>query len=254
MSERESVLEFGTEQSRRQFLGAFGSGLVATAAVSGTVTARETPTVSVGNNYFDPVGLAVEPGTTVRFEIDAGSHSVTAYENRVPSDTTPFDSGTISEGAFEYTFDTPGTYDYYCLPHKSMGMTGRIVVSEPGGPAEATPIPDGDVSESDAIVTQGRVSGGSEGSGMGGDGHMGESQPPMMTRDSHGWRMLVPAGFFTTALGVVGGLGYWLSRQHSRKPAEEDHARASLKREYARGDIDDEEFESQLEQLSTDEQ
>ena len=89
---------------------------------------------------------------------------------------------------------------------------------------------------------------------MGKDGHIGESQPPMMTGDSHGWRMLVPAGFFTTALGVVGGLGYWLSRQHSRKPAEEDHARASLKREYARGDIDDEEFESQLEQLSTDEQ
>ena len=73
MSERESVLEAGTEQSRRQFLGAFGSGLVATAAVSGTVTARETPTVSVGNNYFDPVGLAVEPDATVRFEIDAGS-------------------------------------------------------------------------------------------------------------------------------------------------------------------------------------
>ena len=99
MSERESVLEAGTEQSRRQFLGAFGSGLVATAAVSRTVTARETPTVSVGNNYFDPVGLAVKPGTTVRFEIDAGSHSVTAYENRIPSDTTPFDIVPLSNGA-----------------------------------------------------------------------------------------------------------------------------------------------------------
>ena len=111
----------------------------------------------MGTNYFDPVGLAVDPGTTVRFEVESGSHSATAYEDRIPAAATPFDSGTLSEGAFEHAFETPGTYDYHCVPHESMGMTGRIVVGEPGGPAEATPIPEGDVPDGDEIRERGRV-------------------------------------------------------------------------------------------------
>jgi len=109
------------------------------------VSAQETPVVKMGNNYFEPIGLHIEPGTTVRFEIAAGTHSATAYENRIPSDASAFDSEVISSGGFEYTFEKPGTYDYYCIPHKSVGMVGRIVVGSPGGPAEDSPIPDGDV-------------------------------------------------------------------------------------------------------------
>ncbi len=97
--------------------------------------------MKMGNNYFDPIGLHVEPGTTVRFEIAAGAHSATAYENRIPSAASGFDRGIISSGGFEYTFEEPGTYDYYCILHKSVGMAGRIVVGSPGGPAEANPIP-----------------------------------------------------------------------------------------------------------------
>jgi hypothetical protein len=122
----------------------------------------------MGNNYFDPVGLHVDPGTTVRFEIAAGVHSATAYENRVPSGAAPFDSEVISSGAFEHTFEEPGTYDYYCIPHESVGMVGRVVVGSPGGPAEASPIPDGDVPESDAIVERGAIV---YGASNGGDGN-----------------------------------------------------------------------------------
>jgi len=32
------------------------------------VSAQETPVVKMGNNYFEPIGLHIEPGTTVRFE------------------------------------------------------------------------------------------------------------------------------------------------------------------------------------------
>ena len=36
---------------------------------------------------------------------------------------------TTSTGqSFEHTFNTPGTYDYYCEPHRGMGMTGSITV------------------------------------------------------------------------------------------------------------------------------
>jgi hypothetical protein len=95
---------------------------------------------------------------TVRFEIESGSHSVTAYEDRIPTGAEAFDSGVMSDGGFEHTFDTLGTYDYYCTPHQSMGMVGRIVVGEPGGPAEDSMPPDGELPDSQQIVEDGTVS------------------------------------------------------------------------------------------------
>lgn len=246
--------ERGSGRTRRQFLGALGSGVAAMGGVSGNAEAQEMPTISMGNNYFDPVGLAVEPGTTVRFEIDDGSHSATAYEKRIPSGTSPFDSGTISQGGFEYTFDTPGTYDYYCIPHKSMGMTGRIVVGEPGGPAEDTPIPDGDVPASDEIVTNGSVSvDQSDNSGKHDHGGMMGSPSGMMDRGSHAWSVLVPAGFLTTTLALAGGAVYWLSGQQTSQSSRDDTAIATLKEQYAQGSIDEEEFEHRLAKLNGEE-
>ncbi|MFC4986781.1 plastocyanin/azurin family copper-binding protein [Saliphagus infecundisoli] len=118
--------------------------------------------------YFDPIGLFVESGETVTFEIESGSHSATAYEEetssasvtRIPDGAETFNSETLSEqgATYEHTFETTGTYDYFCIPHKTQGMIGRIVVGEPGGPAEGSMPPDGDVPESQTIVDQGSVS------------------------------------------------------------------------------------------------
>jgi len=118
--------------------------------------------------YFDPVGLLVDPGDTITFEIQSGSHSATAYKKgnssasvtRIPDGAEAFNSETMSEqgATYEHTFETTGTYDYFCIPHKSLGMVGRIVVGEPGGPADGSMPPDGDVPESQTIVDQGAVS------------------------------------------------------------------------------------------------
>ncbi|WP_265108816.1 plastocyanin/azurin family copper-binding protein [Halosolutus halophilus] len=108
-----------------------GAGAVASAALSQPASAQETPVVKMGNNYFDPIGHHVEPGTTVRFEIAAGAHSATAYENRIPSDASGFDRGVISSGGFEYTFEEPGTYDYYCIPHKSVASLPATPAVQP---------------------------------------------------------------------------------------------------------------------------
>lgn len=202
-----------TGHSRRQFLGLIGSGVTASVGVTGNAGAQEEPTVTMGNNYFDPIGLHVEPGTTVRFEIADGSHSATAYEGRIPDEAAPFDSGVISEGGFEYTFDTPGTYDYYCIPHRSMGMVGRIVVGESGGPAEESPIPDGSVPESDLVVERGTIAvdefDASDGDGSG--GMMGSG--PGMSDGCPDWMMLLPVGFVTAVIGLLGGLAYWVARR-----------------------------------------
>ncbi|WP_254547288.1 plastocyanin/azurin family copper-binding protein [Halomarina pelagica] len=118
--------------------------------------------------YFDPIGLFVESGDTVTFEIKSGSHSATAYKKgngpasvtRIPEGADAFNSEILSEqgATYEHTFETTGTYDYFCIPHKTLGMVGRIVVGDPGGPAEGSMPPDGDVPESQTIVDQGSVS------------------------------------------------------------------------------------------------
>lgn len=146
----------------------------------GTGTAEETGTPATGGEasvdmmtdgnefIFDPVGLYVEPGTEVTWVNQSGGHSSTAYvegnpqseTRRIPEDAEGWDSGFVSEeGAeFSHTFEVEGTYDYYCTPHKTQGMVARIVVGSPGGPAEGSTPPDGDVPESSAIVEQGTIS------------------------------------------------------------------------------------------------
>lgn len=96
--------------------------------------------------YFDPTGLRVEPGTTVRFINESGQHTATAYceengkANRIPEGAECWDSGMlVEEGAtFEVTLTEEGVYDYFCLPHESLGMVGRIIVGSP----EAFPVQD----------------------------------------------------------------------------------------------------------------
>ncbi len=143
--------------SRRQFLAGLAGTTLAGGAVVGNAAAAggKTHTVEMvtgsGNYYFDPVGLYVEPGDTVKWHIKAGGHSTTSYSKgnpkdggvqRIPDGAKGWDSGVIKSGSFKHTFKTKGTYDYYCIPHKDLGMVARIVCGEPGGPAEKKEIPD----------------------------------------------------------------------------------------------------------------
>jgi plastocyanin len=116
--------------------------------------------------YYDPIGLFVEPGTTVEWVNEAGSHSSTAYSEgnggaevtRIPDDAEPWNSEILSEegGTFSYTFEVEGTYDYFCIPHKTLAMVGRVVCGEPGD-VEGNP-PDGEVPAAQDIADQGSIS------------------------------------------------------------------------------------------------
>lgn len=111
---------------------------------SEVVIVRATTNDSGTEVYFDPIGVWIEPGTTIRWVLERSYHSVTAYhpanqnhELRIPQDAEPFDSGMMLEpgtSMFEITLTTPGVYDYFCLPHEHAGMVGRIVVGAPEGP------------------------------------------------------------------------------------------------------------------------
>ncbi|MEO8636174.1 MAG: plastocyanin/azurin family copper-binding protein [Gemmatimonadales bacterium] len=93
--------------------------------------------------WFDPVGLFVVPGTTVRWIVRDNVHTTTAYHPRndhhslrIPEQALPWDSGFLVHPGdhFDVTLTEPGVYDYYCMPHEASGMVGRLVVGEPGGP------------------------------------------------------------------------------------------------------------------------
>ncbi|WP_416840223.1 plastocyanin/azurin family copper-binding protein [Haloferax sp. DFSO52] len=237
--------------TRRQYLQLLSTGAVATAGIARTATAQQTPVVKMGNNYFDPIGLYVEPGTTVRFEISAGAHSATAYEDRIPSGATPFDSDTISQGSYEYTFETSGTYDYYCIPHRGLGMVGRIVVGQPGGPAEESALPDGDVPSSNDIVQQGAIADDADSDSDSGTMGWGMGHG-MMNGGRIGWVYALP--FIGGALGtlaLIGGGLYWaLTRTSGVEP--DDSAMKTLRSRYASGDIDEAEFQRRRERLQND--
>lgn len=102
------------------------------------------------DNHFEPHVVRVTPGGTVRFVNEQGAHSTTAYHPdndkplRIPEGASAWDSGTLSEqgATFEHTFETEGVYDYFCIPHESMGMLGSVIVGQPdpqGQPALQPP-------------------------------------------------------------------------------------------------------------------
>lgn len=71
---------------------------------------------------YDPTSLTITAGTTVTWT-NSGATSVT-----VTSPDGLFDSEMIAPNAsFSYTFDTPGTFRYFCVPYPH--MKGVIVVS-----------------------------------------------------------------------------------------------------------------------------
>ncbi|EMA46036.1 halocyanin domain-containing protein [Halococcus saccharolyticus] len=78
-----------------------------------------------GNFAFSPPAIRVDAGTTVTWKWtgEGGGHNVVA-ENGA------FESDIASEAGhtFEHTFETEGAVKYACLPHKSMGMRGAVLV------------------------------------------------------------------------------------------------------------------------------
>jgi len=97
-------------------------------------------TVNMTDSFqFQPAALTVPRGTTVTW-MNTGQqqHTVTDDPSKaanranaqLPSGAQPWDSGFIDAGkTFTHTFDTPGEYTYFCMPHEALGMVGHITVS-----------------------------------------------------------------------------------------------------------------------------
>jgi plastocyanin len=136
--------------TRRAFLQAGGLALAGLAvprrAIPGAVVEIAMQSDATGGDvWFEPAGILIEPGQTVRWVLRSpgNPHTTTAYHPknanhslRIPETAQPWDSGFLVNPGdhFELTLTVPGVYDYYCMPHEHAGMVGRIVVGRPAGP------------------------------------------------------------------------------------------------------------------------
>jgi plastocyanin len=97
------------------------------------VTVRMTDTLK-----YEPREVTIAAGETVTWDNSSGVvHTVTAdpakaaNEDHVklPEGGEPFDSGDIPPGAtWSRTFEVPGDYRYFCIPHEMAGMVGTVHV------------------------------------------------------------------------------------------------------------------------------
>jgi plastocyanin len=133
--------------SRRHVLR-IGGGLLAGLACPRLPLADEPIEIRMQGNtdgshvWFDPVGLHIQPGQTIRWlNLDPGnSHTATAYHPknfehplRIPEGAQPWNSDyLLPNEAFSVTLTVEGVYDFFCIPHEHAGMVGRIIAGQPG--------------------------------------------------------------------------------------------------------------------------
>ena len=87
---------------------------------------------------FSPAEVTIKVGETVEWRnTNLFAHTVTADRRltadaaniALPEGAKPFHSARVAAGElFRYTFETPGTYRYICLPHAGQKMFGTAIV------------------------------------------------------------------------------------------------------------------------------
>lgn len=88
--------------------------------------------VGPGSLSFEPESFDIPTGGSVRWVWESSGHNVRPssipdgadWSGTEGGDGTTYDAGYT----YTYTFDVDGTYEYYCAPHRSAGMTGSFTV------------------------------------------------------------------------------------------------------------------------------
>ena len=90
-----------------------------------------------GDLVFSPSSVTIHPGDQVRWTWSSSGHSTTSGSPGQPNGI--WDSGIHNQGAtFTHTFNSAGTFPYYCIPHGGCCiMVGTVMVVN----ASPTPMP-----------------------------------------------------------------------------------------------------------------
>jgi plastocyanin len=107
--------------------------------LTGTAAPAATVEVTIGDFFFTPTPLTINPGDTVRWT-NTGSLAHTSTSGTGCTPDGSWNSATLSSGeSFSHLFATPGTFPYYCSFHCS-SMAGSITVNTVPPPAPLTPV------------------------------------------------------------------------------------------------------------------
>jgi plastocyanin len=94
----------------------------ATSAAAPSAAAPKTATVTIKGFAFSPATLTVAKGTVVTFtNQDSTTHTVSSGANRTKDGK--FDAQVSGGTETQMTFDTAGTFAYFCSFHQSMVAT-----------------------------------------------------------------------------------------------------------------------------------
>jgi plastocyanin len=102
--------------------------VAALAPLAVDATAADHP-VAVSSDVFTPKTITIDPGDTVTWNNTGGSHNVRFDDGSFEEPASPDNSSWTRQR----TFNTPGTFSYFCEQHVDVGMTGTVTVREPGG-------------------------------------------------------------------------------------------------------------------------
>jgi plastocyanin len=103
-----------------------------------------TVDVTVGPNFelvFSPSSVTIHTGDEVRWTWSSSGHSTTSGSPGQPNGI--WDSGLHNQGAtFTRTFNSAGTFPYYCVPHGGCcNMVGTVMVVNASPTPTPTPMP-----------------------------------------------------------------------------------------------------------------
>lgn len=95
--------------------------------------AQGSTTIDIANFAFAPGSVTIEAGTTVTWvNSDSVPHTATG-------DGGSFDTGNIvAGGSASITFDTPGTYSYFCAIHPDMTASITVIAAGDDGGDDGT--------------------------------------------------------------------------------------------------------------------
>lgn len=138
----EKTSETATETTRSTTAPTTDAGTTAGEGGAGGGSVEEVVVGSDGELVFEPAEITIAPGTTLHFVWEGDNHNIVVDEQ--PHDATwegtPGPRDELFQAGFEYshTFEVEGTYEYYCLPHRSAGMVGSVLVDpDPAGGRDA---------------------------------------------------------------------------------------------------------------------
>ncbi len=102
---------------------------IANVSLAEDVTVEMLDKLDKRKMVFNQEIVRIDPGDTVFWKATDRGHNVEFIsKNGVPDGVEKFKSKVGKDT--EFTFTIPGIYAYWCVPHKTLGMIGFVIVGD----------------------------------------------------------------------------------------------------------------------------